>query len=341
MLIWNRLFLQIFCSPDTSILLQLSNWLISWGTSHICMVLVECRCLESLHSFPNNPTSSSDHVSINLLQWSCQVRWLFTVLGYLTGPCIYLEFESTYAMATRSRFCKWCHQRLTLEASLVAFLRLCDFQILLLLEGLLLFLILWWVWATIVICGAEYFFIRGQRQWLPSNGLRISGFLNSEPYSTGDPACASIAFFRLNWWLYRTMKFFSAASVVISKQNAGFLGQGFCCLMISFMMSNMLCRNVIMSLIARDSKPSCDGGAVVLLVSRGDSKSIWYSGAGLIILTLSQNQMLLVGGAVILLMLRGDSKSIWYSGAGLITLTLLILVVPYATFVGAVLPVPK
>ncbi len=92
--------------------------------------------------------------------------------------------------------------------------------------------------------------------------------------------------------------------------------------MISFMMSNMLCRNVIMSHVARDSKSSCVGGAVVHLILRGDSKSIWYSGARLIISALSQNQTLLVGGAVVLLISRGNSKSIWYSGAGLIILTL-------------------
>jgi len=157
MQIWSCLFLQIFCSLDTSILLQLSNWLISWGTSQICMVVVECCQLVSLRLFPNNPTSSSDCVSINLLWWSCQVCWLSTVLGYLMGSCICLKFESTYAMATGSRIRKWCHPRLTLEATMVAFLCLCDFQILLLLEGLLLFLILWWVWAANVIHGAEYF----------------------------------------------------------------------------------------------------------------------------------------------------------------------------------------
>ncbi len=113
---------------------------------------------------------------------------------------------------------------------------------------------------------SRIFNIWGQRQWWPSNGSRISVFLNSEPYSTGDPACASIAFLRLNLWLFRTMKFFSAASVIISKQNKGFLGQGLCHPMISFMISNMLCRNVIMSLIARDSNSSCVGGAVALFI---------------------------------------------------------------------------
>ncbi len=43
--------------------------------------------------------------------------------------------------------------------------------------------------------------------------------------------------------------------------------------MISFMMSNMLCGNVIMSLVARDSKSLCVGGAVVLLALRGNSES--------------------------------------------------------------------
>ncbi len=88
------------------------------------------------------------------------------------------------------------------------------------------------------------------------------------------------------------------------------------------MMSNMLCRNVITFLVARDSKSSCVGRAFILLVLRDDSNSIWYSVAGLIISTLSQNQMLLDGGAVILLILRGNSKYIWYSGAGLIISTL-------------------
>ncbi len=150
-------FFQIFCSQDTSVLLQLSNWLISWGTSQVYVVVVECCQLASLRLFPNNLTSRSDRVSIDLLWWSCQVSWLFTVLVYLTGPWICLEFKSTYAMATGSCIRKGCHPRLTLEATLVAFLHLCDFQILLLLEGLLLFLILWWVWAAIVIRGAEYF----------------------------------------------------------------------------------------------------------------------------------------------------------------------------------------
>ncbi len=77
-----------------------------------------------------------------------------------------------------------------------------------------------------------------------------------------------------------------------------------------------------MSFVVRDSKSSCVGGAVILFVLRGDSKSIYYSGAGLIILTSSQNQTLFVGGAVILLVSRGDSKSILYSGAGLIISTL-------------------
>ncbi len=106
MWIWSHLFLQIFCSLDTSILLQLSNWFISWGTSRICMVVVECCQLVSLRLFPNNPTSSSDSVSIYLLQWSCQVCWLSTVFGYLMGSCICLKFESTYAMALGSRICK-------------------------------------------------------------------------------------------------------------------------------------------------------------------------------------------------------------------------------------------
>ena len=157
MRVWSCLFLQIFCSLDTSILLQLSDWLISWGTSQICMVVVECHQLASLRLFPNNPTSSSDRVSINLLWWSCSVCWLSTVLGYLAGPFIRLEFESTYAMAMGSHIRKWCHPRLTFEATLVAFLCLCDFQILMLLKGLLLLLVLWWVWAAIVIRGAEYF----------------------------------------------------------------------------------------------------------------------------------------------------------------------------------------
>ncbi len=38
----------------------------------------------------------------------------------LMGPCIRLEFESSYAMATGSQIRKWCHPRLTLESTLVA-----------------------------------------------------------------------------------------------------------------------------------------------------------------------------------------------------------------------------
>ncbi len=273
-----------------------------------CMVVVKCRQFASLQLFPNNPTSSSDCVSIDLLWWSCRVCWLSTMLGYLTGPCICLEFKSTYAMATGSRICKWCHPRLTLEATLVVFLRLCDFQFLLLLEGLLLVLNLWWVWAAIVIHGAEYFSYKAKGNDCQA---MVQGFL-AFWIQNRILLVILLVLLLLFWdWINDFLGpwvFFSVASVVISKQNKGFLGLGFCCSMISFMMSNMLCENVIMSLIARDSKSSCVGGAVVLLVSRSDSESIWYSGAGLIILTLSQSQTLLIGGAVVLLVLRGLTK---------------------------------
>ncbi len=122
----------------------------------VCMVVVECRWLKSLRSFLNYPTSSSDRVSINLLQWSCQVCWLSTVLGYLTGPCICLELSQLMQLQQDPISVidvTWDNFRSN-SGCISAPLWFPNF---IASWSLLLVLIQWWVWVAIVIHGEENF----------------------------------------------------------------------------------------------------------------------------------------------------------------------------------------
>jgi hypothetical protein len=70
--------------------------------------------------------------------------------------------------------------------------------------------------------------------------LSICGGLNSDPYPSGDDFCALIAFSQSKSYFFRIMKFFLAASSVMSKTNSGGVGAGIASSLILLMISMSL-----------------------------------------------------------------------------------------------------